>query len=111
MIAFTNRNSKVNTAYIGSVGQLSRSFRTGMRTQLGVLTYNSNGRPGLLSDGTLIVRGASKDKSAVFKAKDGELAPIKRQCDLTQFGTRLDCFVDPSVTSSGLVYGRTRRQR
>jgi hypothetical protein len=40
----------------------------------------------------------------VFKSKDGELATIKRQGDPTQFGTRLEGFVDPSVTSSGLVY-------
>jgi hypothetical protein len=104
VIAFTNRNSSVNTAYIGSAGQLSRCFRTGMRTKLGVLTYISDGRPGLLPDGTMIVSGASHDKSAVFKAKDGELTPIKWQGEMTQFGTRLECFVDPSVTSSGLVY-------
>ncbi len=104
VLAFTNRNSSVNTAYIGSAGRLSRCFRTGMRTKLGVLTFISDGRPGLLPDGTLIVSGASHDKSAVFKAKDGELTPIKRQGEMTQFGTRLECFVDPSVTSSGLVY-------
>lgn len=104
LIAFTNRNSWVNAAYISSAGRLSRSFRTGTRTKLGVLTYISDGRPGLLPDGTLIISGASKHRSAVFKAKDGELTPIKRQGDLTQFGTRLEGFVDPSVTSSGLVY-------
>lgn len=104
VIAFTNRNSSVNTAYIGSAGRLSRSFCTGARTKLGVLTYISDGRPGLLPDGTLIVSGASKDRSAVFKAKDGELTAIKRQGDVTQFGTRLEGFVDPSVTSSGLVF-------
>ena len=104
VVAFTNRDSAVSTAYIGSAGRLSRSFGTGTRTKLGVLTYISDGRPGLLADGTLIVSGASKDRSAVFKAKDGELTPIKRQGDLTQFGTRLEAFVDPSVTSSGLVF-------
>ena len=104
MFAFTNRNSLSNTAYIGSADRLSRSFSTGTPTKLGVLTYISDGRPGLLPDGTLIISGASKDQSAVFKAKDGELIPIKRQGDLTQFGTRLEGFVDPSVTSSGLVY-------
>ena len=104
LIGFTNRNASTNTAYIGSPDRLSRSVRTGARTSLGVLTYLSDGRPGLLSDGTLIIAGASKDRSAVFKAKDGELTPIKRQGDLTQFGTRLEAFVDPSVTGSGLVY-------
>ncbi len=104
MIAFTNRDSSANTAYLGSALGLSRSFRTGTHTTLGTLTYISEGRPGLLADGTLIVSGASKDRSAVFKAKDGELTPIKRQGDLTQFGTKLEGFVDPSVTASGLVY-------
>jgi hypothetical protein len=104
MIAFTNRNSSANTAYIASEGRLTRSFRTGTRTELGVLTFISDGRPGLLPDGTLIVSGAAKDQSAVFRAKDGELTAIKRQGDLTQFGTRLEAFVDPSVTSAGLVY-------
>ncbi len=104
MIAFTNRNSSINTAYISSDGRLSRSLHTGTPTTLGPLTYISDGRPGLLADGTLIISGASKDQSAIFKAKDGELTPIKRQGDLTQFGTRLEGFVDPSVTSSGLVY-------
>jgi hypothetical protein len=104
MIAFTNRNSSVNTVYVGTPGRLARSFRTGTRTELGVLTYISDGRPGLLSDGTLIINGASHDRSAVFTAKDGELTPIKREGDVTQFGTRLRGFVDPSVTSAGLVY-------
>jgi len=104
IIAFTNRNSLANTAYIGTAGLLARSFHTGTRTTLGVLTYISDGRPGLLPDGTLIISGASKDRAAIFKAKDGELTPIKREGDLTQFGTRLQGFVDPSVTSSGLVY-------
>lgn len=104
LIAFTNRNSSVTTAYISSAGRLSRVLRTGTPTEFGTLTYISEGRPALLPDGTLIISGASKDRSAVFKAKDGELTPVKRQGDLTQFGTRLEGFVDPSVTSSGLVY-------
>lgn len=104
VVAFTNRESKTNTVYISSAGHLSLSFRTGTHTKLGTLTYISDGRPGLLPDGTLIVTGAMRDKYAVFKAKDGELAAIKRQGDLTQYGTRLEGFVDPSVTSSGLVY-------
>jgi hypothetical protein len=104
LIAFTNQNSSVSTAYISSAGRLARSLRTGTRTELGTLTYISQGRPGLLPDGTLIISGASKDRSALFKAKDNELTLIKRQGDLTQFGTRLETFVDPSVTSSGLVY-------
>ncbi len=104
VIGFTNRNASINAAYIASSGRLSRSFRTGMRTKAGVVTYISDGRPALLPDGTLIISGASKDQSAVFKAKDGELTPIKRQGDLTQFGTHLQGFVDPSVTLAGLVY-------
>jgi len=104
IVAFTNRNATVNTAYISSAGRLSRAFRTGTRTKLGVLTYISDGRPGLLPDGTLIISGASRDRSAVFKAKDGELTALKGEGDLTQFGTRLRAFVDPSVTASGLVY-------
>ncbi len=104
MIGFTNRGSSSDAAYVSNGGRVSRSFRTGAPTTLGVLTYISDGRPGLLSDGTLIVSGASKERSAVFKAKDGELTAIKREGDLTQFGTRLKAFVDPSVTSSGLVY-------
>ncbi len=104
MIGFTNRDSSSDAAYVSNGGRVSRSFRTGTPTTLGVLTYISDGRPGLLSDGTLIISGASKDRSAVFKAKDGELTAIKREGDLTQFGTRLKAFVDPSVTSSGLVY-------
>ena len=104
VIAFTNRSSGTNTVYISTAGYLTRSFRTGERTKLGTLTYISDGRPGLLADGTLIVTGAMHDKYAVFKAKDGALAPLKSQGDLTQYGTRLEGFVDPSVTSSGLVY-------
>jgi len=104
VIAFTNRNSSTNTVYVGRAGRLARSFRTGTHTSLGVLTYISDGRPGLLPDGTLIISGASHDRSAVFKAKDGELTTIKREGDLTQFGTRLRGFVDPSVALSGLVY-------
>jgi hypothetical protein len=103
-IGFTNRDSSSDAAYVSNGGRVSRSFRTGAPTALGVLTYISDGRPGLLSDGTLIISGASKERSAVFKAKDGELTAIKREGDLTQFGTRLKAFVDPSVTSSGLVY-------
>jgi hypothetical protein len=104
LIAFTNQSLSANAVYISSASHLSRSLRTGTRTKLGPLTYISNGRPGLLPDGTLVISGASMDRSAVFKSKDGELAMIKRQGDLTQFGTRLEGFVDPSVTSSGLVY-------
>ncbi len=104
MIAFTNRDASMNAAYIGSADRLELGFRTGTRTKLGVLTYISDGRPGLLPDGTVIISGASKDHSAVFRAKDGELTPIMRTGDLTQFGTHLDGFVDPSVSASGLVY-------
>jgi hypothetical protein len=105
LIAFTNRNSSIDAAYIGTAGRLSRSLHTGTRTELGVLTYISDGRPGLLPDATLVISGASKRRTAVFKVKDGALTPIKRKGDLTQFGTRLEGFVDPSVgVSSGLVY-------
>ena len=104
LIAFTNRDSSTDSAYVATADGLSRCFRTGAHTKLGVLTYISDGRPGLLADGTVIISGASKDRYAVFKAKDGELIPIKREGDITQFGTRLAGFVDPSVTSAGLVY-------
>ena len=104
LIAFTNRSSSVTAAYIRSAGGISRILTTGSPTELGTLTYISEGRPGLLPDGTLILSGASKDRSAVFKAKDRELTTLKSQGDLTQFGTRLESFVDPAITSSGLVY-------
>ena len=104
VIAFTNRSRKTDTVYVSSAGKLSRSFRTGMRTKLGDLTYVSDGPPGLLPDGTVLVTGAVHDRFAVFRAKNGAVVPIKRQGDVTQFGTRLQSFVDPSVTSSGLVY-------
>lgn len=104
IIAFTNRNESANSAYISSAGRLSRSFRTGVDTTLGALTYISGGRPGLLPDGTIVVSGACHSKAAIFVAKDGELTAIKRAGDLTQFGTRLEAFVDPSVTASGLVF-------
>ena len=52
LIAFTNRNVSTTSAYIAGAGRLSRSLRTGTQTGLGTLTYISNGRPGLLSDGT-----------------------------------------------------------
>ena len=110
LIAFTNRNSSINTAYISAVTADFRvAFAPERPTKLGRLTYISDGRPGLLADGTLIISGASKDQSAIFKAKDGELTPIKRQGDLTQFGTRLEGFVDPSVTSSGTGVSRGPR--
>ena len=37
-------------------------------------------------------------------AKDGRATLIKRAGDLTQFGTRLAAFVDPSVTPAGLIF-------
>jgi hypothetical protein len=104
VLAFTNRNLKTNTVYVSSASKLSRSFHTGTRTKIGAVTYISDGRPGLLPDGTVIISGAMRDRLAIFKAKGGELTPIKSQGDLTQFGTRLQAFVDPSVTSAGLVY-------
>jgi hypothetical protein len=104
LIAFTNRTAKTDSVYLSSAGKLSRSVRTGMRTKLGNLTYVSDGPPGLLPDGTVLVTGAVRDRFAVFRARDGEVVPIKRQGDVTQFGTRLQSFVDPSVTSAGLVY-------
>ena len=105
LIAFTNRNSLRSPALTSvAPGHLSSGVRTGTRTQIGILTYISNGRPGLLSDGTLIISGASKNRSAIFRAKEGKFTPIESQGDLTQYGSRLEGFVDPSVTSSGLVY-------
>ena len=104
LIAFSNRRAKANAFYISSAGHLSRSIATGMRTRIGALTYISDGHPGLLADGTLVFSGASHDKSAVFKVKDGEVTPLIEEGGMTQFGTRLAAFVDPSVTASGLVY-------
>jgi hypothetical protein len=104
IVAFTNRNASADTAYVSSAGRLSRSFRTGADTALGALTYISNGRPGLLPDGSIVVSGACHGKTAIFKAKDGELTAIRQAGDITQFGTRLQAFVDPSVTASGLVF-------
>jgi len=57
-----------------------------------------------MKDGTMVVSGAVHERSVVLRAREGELVTIKRQGDLTQFGTRLESFVDPSVTSSGLIY-------
>jgi len=104
LIAFSNRRSSADAFYMCSAGHLSRSIATGMRTRIGALTYISDGHPGLLSDGTLVFAGASHNKSAVFKARDGEVTPLIEEGGMTQFGTRLGAFVDPSVTASGLVY-------
>jgi hypothetical protein len=104
LIAFSNRTSKMDAFYIANGRHLARSFATGSRTRLGVLTYISDGKPALLADGTVIFTGASHQKSAVFKAKDGELTMLTEEGGMTQFGTRLAAFVDPSVTAAGLVY-------
>jgi len=104
LIAFSNRRAKTEAFYVGRAGHLTRSFITGTHTSMGALTYVSDGHPGLMSDGTLIFTGASHQKSAVFKAKDSEVVPLIEEGGLTQFGTRLGGFVDPSVTASGLVY-------
>lgn len=45
LIAFTNRNSSATTAYISSAGRLSRSLRTGTRTDVGTLIYNFGRTP------------------------------------------------------------------
>jgi hypothetical protein len=104
LIAFSNRTAKMDAFYIGNGRHLALSCATGWRTRLGALTYISDGRPALLADGTLIFTGASHQKSAVFKARDGELTMLTSEGGMTQFGTRLAAFVDPSVSASGLVY-------
>ena len=108
LIAFSNRTGntivKKCAFYIGNGRRLTRSFGSGSRTRLGALTYISDGKPALLADGTVIFSGASHQKSAVFKGKDGELTMLMEQGGMTQFGTRLGGFVDPSVTAAGLVY-------
>ena len=104
LIAFSNRNAKVADFYIGNGRHLTRCFGIGSSTRLGALTYISDGKPALLADGTVIFTGASHQKSAVFKAKDGELTMLTAEGAMTQFGTRLGAFVDPSVSGAGLVY-------
>ena len=104
LIAFNNRTEKMDAFYIGNGRHLTRGFGIGNRTRLGALTYISDGKPALLSDGTVIFTGASHQKSAVFKARDGEITMLTEEGAMTQFGTRLGGFVDPSVTAAGLVY-------
>lgn len=104
VVAFINRNNSIATAYLSRAGHLSASLRTGAHTSIGALTFISDGRPALLPDGTMIVSGACKSRSGVFMAKDGAVTLIKREGDRTPFGTRMEAFVDPTVTPAGLVF-------
>lgn len=103
VVAFSNRDRSGAAIYQSSRGRLSRSFRTGVRTGIGRLSYISDGHPGLIGDGTMVVRGACGQVSAVFLAKDGELSLVAREGDRTQFGTRLESFTDPFATATGMV--------
>jgi hypothetical protein len=103
VVAFSNRDRSGAAVYQSSRGHLSRSFGTGMRTDIGTLSYISDGHPGLIDDGTIVVRGACGPVSALFMAKDGELSLVAREGDRTRFGTHLASFTDPYATATGGV--------
>ena len=103
-VAFANRSRSSVGVYRSSGKHLVRELITGVPTELGPLTYISDGKPALMDDGTLIIRGASRSLSAVFRAKNGKVALVTREGAVRQSGFQLVNFGDPSVTSSGAIF-------
>lgn len=113
IIAFIDRTSTGTVLFMNSASRTSRAIRTGAQTELGEMTYISEGRPGLTADGTVVLRAACRSVTAIFMVKDGDPVMVTRQGSPTAFGTRLMSFGDPSVTSAGRVYlaGRDETER
>lgn len=104
VVAFVDRTSHGTALFTYAGGQTSRAIQAGIGTELGRLTYISDGRPGLRADGTVAVRAACKSVTAVFVVKAGEPLLVARQGSVTAFGTHLVSFTDPSITAQGTVF-------
>jgi hypothetical protein len=115
MVAFSNRSRTGVGVYLRRGKHLARGLITGVPTELGALTYISDGKPALMEDGTMIVRGASGALSAVFSVKDRKVAVVTQEGTFRHSGAQLVNFGDPSVTSSGAIilggYDQTGRGR
>lgn len=104
VVAFVDRTSTGTALFTHSGGHISRTLQAGIGTELGTLTYLSDGRPGLRADGTVAVRAACKSVTAVFVVKEGEPLLVARQGSETAFGTHLVSFTDPALTAQGRVF-------
>ena len=103
-VAFANRSRSSVSVYRSRGKHLMRELITGVPTELGALTYISDGKPALMDDGTLIIRGASGSLSAVFRVKDRKVALVTQEGAVRQSGAQLVNFGDPSVTSAGAIF-------
>lgn len=104
VVAFVDRTSTGTALFTHTGGHTFRAIQPGIETELGKLTYISDGRPGLRADGTVAVRAACKAVTAVFVVRAGEPVLVARQGSTTAFGTHLKSFTDPSLTAQGRVF-------
>ncbi|MBV8137495.1 MAG: hypothetical protein JO121_17980 [Deltaproteobacteria bacterium] len=103
-MAFTGRNAEGSALFLGQPGQLTRAISQGAPTSNGPLTYLSNGRPSLASDGSAAIEGASRERAMILGVRAGEPFVVVSEGDRVKGEHRLSGLADPTEINSGRLF-------
>ncbi|HEY9157815.1 hypothetical protein [Candidatus Binatus sp.] len=104
MVAFTAKSPSGAALFLYSGGSMARILPTGTLTSVGPVSYLSEGRPGLMADGTTAVLAGCARMPAIFRLSRQRLDLRIQRGQLTPFGTELESLGDPVLTASGAMF-------
>lgn len=103
MIAFTNRMDKTTSLFGGAPQRITRIYPAKGGPKPAALTFLSNGRPALGSDGSIAIMAASGGRKVIAVIRAGEPFVVAREGDSLGRGHTLVGLADPVAEVSGRV--------
>jgi len=104
VVAFTDQNARGTSLYVYRRGVIAPIIRGGQRAGNAAVRFISQGRPAVGSDGTVAVRGASRDRDLIILAARGGVRVVVSSGQTLSEDFRASNFGDPLLVEGARLY-------
>ena len=101
IVAFTNQTNRGTALFLGPTSGPVRTFSVGSMVDGRAITYLSDGRPALVSEGSVAMMAVARNQRMILVIHDGEPSVAARDGQMISNGNRLTGVGDPVAIGSG----------
>jgi hypothetical protein len=101
IVAFTNQTNRGTALFLGPTSAPVRTFSVGSKVDRRAITYLSDGRPALASEGSVAMMAAARNQRLILVIRDGEPSVAARDGQVISNENRLTGIGDPVAMGSG----------
>ena len=100
IVAFTNQTNRGTALFLGPTSGVVRTFSVGSMVDGRAITYLSDGRPALVSEGSVAMMAAARNRRLILVIRDGEPSVAAREGQMISSDNRLTGIGDPVAMGS-----------